>query len=369
MATKVKKLRPFTPISPGEILREEVEARGWTQADFAEITGKPVQTISEITNGKKSITPQTAMAFSEALGSSAEFWLNLESSYRLDILNHEKRIKNDFIERKAHLFSIAPIAELIKRKWIQCNKKKGKYTEAHIKQIENELMAFFGVTNLNKITPIPAAFRKSSSNETAKVSLHAWLAKAKTEASHVTAEAFDRNKLKTEVKKLVHYSEDKDPFAKIQESLNAAGVRCVHVTHLPKTKLDGAAFWLNNQSPVVAVTLRINRIDNFWFTLLHELAHVLFHLKTDSQPMLDEEITEPSKRTKEKEADTYAQEWLIPSSKFAQYLNERNGFFTSKSVRKFASDLGIHPAIVVGRLQHERLVPYSHMRNVLEKFY
>ncbi|MFV1951765.1 MAG: HigA family addiction module antitoxin [Nitrospinota bacterium] len=78
------KKRPYRPIQPGEILKEELDARGWTLGDFAEITGKPLQAINQIIACKKAITPETAILFSKALGTSPEFWLNLEDSYRKD---------------------------------------------------------------------------------------------------------------------------------------------------------------------------------------------------------------------------------------------------------------------------------------------
>ena len=77
------KKRPVRPVPPGEILKEELDSRGWTQGDFAEITAKPLQTINTIISGKRAITPDTAVLFSRALKTSPEFWLNLESAFRL----------------------------------------------------------------------------------------------------------------------------------------------------------------------------------------------------------------------------------------------------------------------------------------------
>ncbi len=81
---------PHTPAEafpPGEYLRDELEERGWTVTEFASIIGRPVQTVSEILNAKKSITPATALPLSEALGTSAELWLNLQTAYQL----HQRR--------------------------------------------------------------------------------------------------------------------------------------------------------------------------------------------------------------------------------------------------------------------------------------
>ena len=99
------KLRPARVVKPGEILREELDARGWTQKDFAEITGRPAQTISEIVHGKKLITPETAVVFSQALGTSADMWLNLESAYRLRLAEEHPRDKG-VAERAARFAAV-----------------------------------------------------------------------------------------------------------------------------------------------------------------------------------------------------------------------------------------------------------------------
>src|SRR5215813_9343969 len=128
-------LRPFRPVKPGEILQEELEAREWTQADLAEILGRPVQAINEIIVGKKAITPDTALALSQALGTSPEYWLNLESAYRLDLL-HERRSSGSEISRRSRLYSIAPVKELMKRRWIDVS------TPFDLDRLEQEVCRF-----------------------------------------------------------------------------------------------------------------------------------------------------------------------------------------------------------------------------------
>src|SRR5216684_3470853 len=112
-------LRPFVPIPPGETLDEELNALGWSQGDLADVLGRPVQVVNEIVTGKKAITPETAIALSRALGNSPEYWLTLESKYRLDLLRHRSNRKPvDDVERKARLYSKLPLKELKKLGWI-----------------------------------------------------------------------------------------------------------------------------------------------------------------------------------------------------------------------------------------------------------
>ncbi|MCL5105538.1 MAG: HigA family addiction module antitoxin [Armatimonadetes bacterium] len=93
------KLRPARAVKPGNILGRELEARGWTQKEFAQVIGRPPQTVNEIIAGKKAITPETALLFSAAFGTSAELWLNLESNYRLRLL--EKSAEMSEVARRA----------------------------------------------------------------------------------------------------------------------------------------------------------------------------------------------------------------------------------------------------------------------------
>lgn len=97
-----QQLKPVRVFSPGRVLSEELEARGWTEKELAEIIGRPPQTINEIVRGSKQITPETAIELSQALGTSAEFWTNLEARYQLHLARKEKDEQD--IARKSHYF-------------------------------------------------------------------------------------------------------------------------------------------------------------------------------------------------------------------------------------------------------------------------
>lgn len=356
METKMNsKLRPYCPISPGEILKEELEARDWTQGDFAEIIGRPIQVVNEIISGKKAITPETAILFSEALGTSAELWLNLESSYRLDILN-QKQQNADLVSRKAKLYSKAPIKELIKRRWIQASEP--------IDELESEVLGFFDIPDLDSSPPLMAQFRRTYTKDIDSPSVIAWARKAEISASKLDCPAFNSKKIKQAIPELISLSAEESMTSKIPENLCKLGVRIVFVPHLPKTRIDGAAFWLNNNSPVIALSLRLNRLDNFWFTLMHEIAHLIYH---KNKAYLDTDITEEPTCEVESEANKIARDWLIPPDVFIGFIEDTRPFFSRSAVLSFANEFGIHPAIVVGRLQYEEEIPYTNLRNLLGK--
>ncbi len=134
----------------------------------------------------------------------------------------------------------------------------------------------------------------------------------------------------------------------VPKILSDAGIRLVIVQSLPGDKIDGACLWLTD-GPVIAMTLRFDRIDHFWFVLCHELGHV-----QQGQPSLDVELEAPSedRPAYEHEADAVAQEWLIPQEKLAGFIARIRPLYSPQRVEAFAHTMNVHPGIVVGQLQH-----------------
>ncbi len=336
---------------------DELEARGWTQGDFAEIVGRPLQAVNEILMGKKAITPETAVLFSRALGTTPEFWLNLESSYRLDLLHKEER-KPDHVTRKSKLYSKAPVKELIRRRWIKPTKSP--------EQLETKVCTFLGISNLDEEPAIAANFKKSDKGVIDTPSLIAWVRKAEMEASKLSCKPFDSAKLNDALPELVRLSGEEKAMAEIPDRLCGLGIRLVFVPHLPQTRVDGAAFWLDKKSPVVALSLRMDRADNFWFTLIHELVHIQDDSRGEAG-YLDKDIMQEPQNQKEKQVNQKTRDLLIPPAQFRNFMTKNKPFFSRSVVLNFARDIGIHPAIVVGRLHYEEALPYTHLRNVMGK--
>lgn len=343
-------------IMPGDILREELEVREWSQADLANILGRPIQVVNEILNGKKAITPETAIGLAMALGTSPEFWLNLESSYRLQIANISQ--KEEDIRKKAKLYGLAPIKELIKRGWIK--------STSVLDELEKELLSFFRVESLDEIPTLSARFRFSASHKPDSPSLWAWITRARNLAEGMNASSFTPEVLEKGVSNLPRLSLDEDDMASLPTQLSNMGVRLVFVPHLPRTYVDGAAFWLNDEKPVVALSIRYNRIDNFWFTLMHELAHLSGNQNKRSD-YIDNDLDHSVTSGEEGRANRLAAQWLLPKKAFDQFVKNTTPYFSVRAIRLFAQRQGVHPAIVVGRLQREDYIPYSHHRGMLGK--
>lgn len=361
-------MRPFRPIKPGELLQEELEARDWTQADFAAIVGRPVQVVNEIVAGKKAITPETAIAFSRALGTSAEYWLNLESAYRLDLVRDGGAGAND-IERRASIYSKAPVKELLKRGWIDVPDPN------NLDRLEREVCRFLDIASIDAEPPIAHAFaaRKSRFEEPHTTTQIAWATRVKQMARAITRVApYSKEALESCIAELPRHSVSDELVAEVPRMLGRLGVRFVVVPHLAGTRIDGATMWLDEVSPVVAVSLRFDRMDWFWFTLMHELAHLLrgdgmTSVVLDAQLVgKDAERTE-NKSEMEKAADRMAEEWLIPRRTLEAFILRVKPYYSRDAVISFAAEVGVHPSIVVGRLQYKDEIPYTHFRNMLTK--
>ncbi len=166
---------------------------------------------------------------------------------------------------------------------------------------------------------------------------------------------------KEDLKHIAHKSQDINELPLIESYLAGLGVILVTERSVPSLKLDGAVFRLDSGHPVVALSLRYNRLDNFWFTLMHELAHLYLHLDELNIPII-EDLDESSESLIEMQADRLALNTLIPSNKWRNCPPKYN--LSDKSVVDFAAEVGIHPAIVAGRLRKE-LNQYNLFKSII----
>ncbi len=347
--------KPAETFPPGEFIRDELEARGWTQEEFAEILNRPIQTVNQIINGKKEITPATAMALAEAFGTSPEVWLNLEVAYRLS----KTDAQDPDVGRRARLRALVPVHELQKRGWI-------KQTQ-DLDELEDAVCSFLEINSLQERPRLLVAARRSGDGQELSPAQIAWVFRAKHLAVEMKAPRFDKTRFSNTAPRLARLSRDTNGAQNALSEILQIGIRSVIVPHLPGTRIDGAMFWLNTYSPVVVISLRYNRIDSFWFTLMHELAHV--HRGHATLGVLDSDLIGQSAQTcserREQAADGLATKWLMPEAKLAKFIRRAEPYYYTKKVEAFAEDVGVHPGIVVGRLQHMGKLPWTHLRRLL----
>ncbi len=346
-----ERLLPARAVPPGEIISEELLTRGWTQKDLARIMRRPEQAISEIIRGKKQITPQTALELAEAFGTSAQLWINLESNYRLFVSRTQKQ--ENGIARRSRLYSMVPVRHLLKRGWI-------KATDS-LKELEEQICSLLAISSLDEKPTLDATFRHSKEREPDRNSLMCWVNRVNRLAREQEIVRFDRAKLKMAIPEILNHARCVEDVQNVPGLLRSLGIHFLIVPPLPKTYLDGAAFFLRDK-PVVALTLRHGRIDSFWFTLMHELAHIT----AGHKGMYLDDLDERSGDGKEGEANRTASDWLIDAGAYVRFVSEAAPYFSRQRIITFAESQRRHPGIVLGRLQRDGKVGYQHLRGMLE---
>lgn len=349
-------LTPARVSPPGRILKRELEARGWTQKALAEIMGRPHQTINGIVNGNKQITPETAIELAEALGTSAELWTNLESKYRLHAAKKESEhsSNNNEIARRSWLYSFSPVSEMIKRGWIAGSNS--------VDELEMQVCHFFNIANVRETPQLAVSCRQAEDRDPQTSAQMAWVRRVEIAAREQTVSVFDRERLEAAVPDILSYALVAKEVELVAKKLRSLGVHFVILPQLSKTFLDGAAFYLDGH-PVIALTLRHDRIDNFWFTLMHEIGHVVAgHSGSYLDDMDNLEVNK-----EETEANQLAADWLLKGQELIPFIEKTKPYFSEKKVVDFAMSQQRHPGIVVGRLQRDGELPYKNLSKLKVK--
>jgi HTH-type transcriptional regulator / antitoxin HigA len=354
---------PAEVFSPGELIKDEIEARGWSQIELAEVLGRPGRLVSELIAGKRAITPETAKGLGEAFGTGAQFWMNMESSYQLSKVRDDS---SKVVSRRAKLYEMVPLKEMTRRGWIQ--------PTDNIDALEKSVCAFFCKPSLDTPTEVLAhAARKSTSYEDVNSSESAWLFRVRELAESMEVKKFSEIAFNDALNRLKAMLRDAEAVREVPSVLADAGVRFMIVEALPSTRIDGVCLWLDPQSPIIALSLRYDRIDAFWHTLLHECAHVKHQDGLNGVVLLDTDLvgeesqSSGEKPPSEKAADEFAAGFSISKAELEGFIARVRPLFSKTRIQALAAKLNIHPGLVVGQLQYRSLIPYSHSREMLSK--
>lgn len=351
---------PDTVSAPGETLEELLDQRGMSQAEFAERTGRPKKTINEIVKGKTAITPETAIQFERVLGVPASFWIARENNYREALARAKEAAQ---LEAQTHWLDEVPYRAMVKLGWIgACRDRTG--------QLE-ELLRFFGVASTDSWKGLwkgaAPAFRRSPSFESHPAAVAAWIRRGEIEAAQIATAEYSSDSFKNALARLRSYTRSLTPnFARIvARECASAGVCALFVPEIPGTRLWGLTRWVSPTKPLIQLSLRYKRDDHLWFTFFHEAGHILLHGRREL--FLEEELAdeESEREVKEKEANEFARDWLIPPNQYRVFC--RLGAFSCAAANRFAFELGIAPGIVVGRLQHDGHLPPTHCNELKKK--
>jgi HTH-type transcriptional regulator/antitoxin HigA len=340
-------------VPPGTHLKREMEARGWSQSDLAEILGRPIQTINQIIQGKKAITPNTARELEDATAISAETWLNLESRYRLSL----EATRDAAVSERANLFSRAPVAEMRRRGWLRDTRD--------IDKLKQDVLRFLRIESLEDGPRLRFAARKSTTYATVLPEQEAWCCRAVELAEKMRGvPTFSKVQFEKNLDSLCALGRSPQTIGRIPGALRRLGVRFLVVEHLPRTKIDGAAFWIGKSRPVVVLSLRYGRIDHFLFTLFHELIHIRHQDSSSLDNDILNETAGKNSSDMEARANKEAAALLVPPDRVAGFINCGRRISKGEIVR-FAAEIGIHPGVVLGHLQHRGIIGWSACRELL----
>lgn len=335
---------------PGEFLQEELDARGWSQTELAEIMGRPVRLINEIVAGKRAITPETAVQLGDSLGTGPEVWLNLESLYQLS----KVQASDGKVARRAWLYERYQVRDLIKRGWIPA--------KATLDEQEAALCAFFALEKIDAPVQFRHAARKTEIDGPKAILQFAWLFRARQVAMEMRAPIYSATRLRAALPRLEALRSAPEEVRHVAPLLADCGVRFAIVEPIPGTKIDGACFWIHDDQPVVALSLRLDRIDNFWFVLRHELEHVLREDGKDTGFVLDQDLEgAASVDPAEIAANQAGAEFCVPQAEMSGFIARVSPFYSEERVVLFAKRLQLHPGLVVGQL-HRRLNRFDFLR-------
>lgn len=345
------------PVHPGQHLRLKLQEKGWTQNEFATIIGRSRQAVIDILTGKTGITAEMAIALSAAFDTSADYWMKLNSEYRLSRAEQDR----EPIATRAALYDRFPIKDMQRRGWIRSTRDSD--------EIESELKRFFSVPSLDTMPAFPISARKVTRLEELSPAQRAWCFRARQLAGTLPVNVFRKERLPALRKELKACAVYLRSATKLPKLLSEAGIRFVVVEPLPGAKIDGATFWLKESAPVIAVSIRYDRIDAFWFTVMHEFAHVeaADALSIDSDLAGEDAIPLNVKADSERAADAKAAASLVPPEELDSFIRRIGPLYSKERIIQFAHRIKMHPGIIVGQLQYLGEIGYSANREMLVK--
>jgi HTH-type transcriptional regulator/antitoxin HigA len=355
LAIRTERWTPDWATHPGEHLAEYIEAQGLSQAEFARLAGLTPKLISTIINRANPVTPDTAIKLERVLGVRANLWTNLQANWDLF---HARAKEKAAPETKSWL-SQFPLKELKSRGYLPDTKDEGILVDF--------LLRLFGVGTpvayQARVDGLAVQHRQSKAHRSVPGHIYTWLMLGERRARAMNLPEFDASRFQqgiTEIRRLtVDGPATFEP--RMKELCRSAGVALIFEPPISKTCLFGSARWFDTNRAIIQMSLRMKSNDHFWWTFFHEAAHIALHR---GRNFLDDENGVGDGA--EEEADAWAEEVLVGHDRFAQFKASRPR--SMAQVIAFANEIGLHPGIVVGMLQHVRVIPFNHMNELKARF-
>ena len=345
---------------PGVTLDEKLAEMGMGIKEFALRVSKPEKTIIAVISGKSSITTEMAVSFENVTKIPASFWLRKQQAYDEYLV---RKRREELAVKSAEWMKKFPVREMMKRGWLE--------TAETVEGKVQSLLSFFAISSekawedyyLNQ--ELKVVFRISLSRAADPYAISAWLRQGEIMAKGMTVDReFDGTVLKNKLNemKALMVSEAQDFFPKLQSLCSDCGVKLLLIGCLPKAPVNGATRWIGN-APVIQLSDRYKRYDIFWFTFFHEIAHILLHGKKE---VFLEDVTDmETDLLKEKEADAFSSEILLPQSAEKEIIQSKD--YSGRALKEAAKRFGTHPSVIVGRLQHKKVIGFAKNHELLKK--
>ena len=359
----------FTPdwaLPPGESILDLAEERGWTQAELAQRLGYSEKHVSQLINGRVPLTVEAAQRLERVLGSTLEFWLNLEANYQ----RHKARLEAERRHAEwAPWLDELPLKDLMASGAIN----KQRVVAKNKPGLVEACLRFFGVASPDDWRThyggMQMAFRRSRAEQCDVGAISAWLRLGEQQAEKLDGPKYDRTRFEKSLQAIRGLTclppDEFEP--QMRQLLHDAGVLLVLVPAIPRAHVSGVARWLSPTRPMIQLSLFGKTNDRFWFTFFHEAAHILLHANSKEEKksiFLDDPNAAHTEDPKEHEANRWAGDCLIPSD----ISHELPELRSKAAVVDFARRIAIHPGIVVGRLQHDGLIEPSWMNELKASF-
>lgn len=347
--------QPDYAVAPGATLRDVLEDRGMSQACLALRTGLAEKTVSQIVNGVAPITFETSEKLELAVGVPASFWNRRELAYREALARADE---NTRMKQDVKWLADIPTRALIDRGYIHRQPDKPALVRA--------ALAFFGVSSVDAwrklwLTP-EVQFRGAKAQKNKPGHIAAWLRMGEAQASHLDCEPFVAEEFRHALLTVRNLMIARASVwrKEVPAACSAAGVAVVLTKEIPGAGVSGATHWLRKDKALIQLSLKYKTEDQFWFTFFHEAGHILLHSK--KQLFIERGVRTDT--GEERDANTFSQDFLIPR-KTAHRLPHLK---SKAQIREFASSIGVPPGVIVGRLQRDKFLPYSHCNDLKAKF-
>jgi HTH-type transcriptional regulator/antitoxin HigA len=330
----------LTPQTPGQLVRAAMEAKGWSERDLAFAVGTAPSAINQILNDRRSISHSMARALGAALDQPPVVIARVQAEW--DVQRADA--PDPLVSARARILSRYPLREMVRRGWIDPEHRQGT--------LEQQVCRFFGVNSLDDVPHLEHSAKKTDYSDIPPAQL-AWLFRVRQIALEMHLSAYDATKLQEAIIAFGDMRSEPEAVRHVPRLLNEAGVRFVVAEGLPSALIDGVCFWLGPNTPVIGMSMRFDRIDNFWFVLRHECAHVL-HGHGKSRAIVDLDIEANSllaQSDEERIANTEAAEFCVPGEQMRSFYLRKNPFFSEIDVIAFSKRVKVHPGLAVGQLQ------------------